>query len=160
MLLYQLPLARRQAVGLQHIGGLQGLQESLALRQGLLRKGAVARRGDIVALHEGFGIVLAALQQRTLFRRSDDHDVLQRGLTGKVVGNAAHQRGLGSHHQHLHPVRQRKLTHGLEVHDVQLHILSQRLRARVAGSYIELPAQRTLCYLVGYRMLASARSEE
>ena len=60
-------LAGAESVGLEHIGGLQGLKEGAAFIHAVGREAAVARRGDAVAFHEALGKLLAAFEHRSGF---------------------------------------------------------------------------------------------
>ena len=153
-------LASRQTIGLEYIGSLQRLQEGLALGEGILREGLIARRRDIVTLHESLGVVLAALQHGTLFRRTDDHHVVQQRLLGKIVGDTRHKRRLGTYHEHLHTMADDKLADSLEVVDIQLDILADGSGAGIAGSNEELAALLALGNLVGDSVFASTGTKE
>ena len=95
-------LAGAEAVGLQHIRGLQGFQKRHALLQGVGSEGLVAGGGYAMALHEGLGKVFRPFKNGTGLRRTDDGNGGREGVGLQVVVDALHQWVLGTYHHHFY----------------------------------------------------------
>ena len=125
-------LAGTEAVGLQHIGRLEGFEESDALCEVLAIEGLVAGRGDVVALHERLGEVLRAFEHSTSLRRSDDGDVAGARIAAEVVIDATHQRVFRSYHHHVDGMVGSEGLQCLEVVDADGDVLAHTARSGIA----------------------------
>ena len=134
-------LARRQPVGLDHIGGLEHAQRLPRLMQPLID--AEARRGDVVPLHEGLGKGLGCLQLRRLRRRPETGNARRR----QPVGQPGLQRRLGTHDDQIGLDLACQGRQPVGVRDLHRPQLAQRLHARIARRDDQPPHQRRLCDL-------------
>ena len=124
-------------------------------------EGFVGRRGNAVALHEGFGKILRTFQLRPLLRRTNDRDVAQVLARSKIVADALHKWVFGANHKHVNALLKRKPSHALKVVGLQtVHIDGHLGRTSVARSHIEGFNQRTLRNLPSQSVLAAAASKE
>ena len=155
---YQHALARRQAVGLQHVRSGQRFEEGEALGQVLRRDALVAGRRDGVPPHEGLGKILAAFQLGARFRGADHGDAGQRLVVLKVIVHAFHQRVFRTHHHHIHAVGHDEFLDGGEVVRLNRHVRAHQCRAGVAGSDKQFLHPWALGDLPSDRVLAPTRA--
>jgi hypothetical protein len=151
-------LAGCQTVGLEHIGSLQGLQKAQTLLNGGAVEGGVGRRGDVVALHEGLGEILASLEHGTLTRGTDDGDGGGAHVVLEVVVDAVDQRILGAYDDHVDLMRKHEVLQPVEIVDADGHVLAHGRRTGIARSNVELVTFLTLSDLPCQCMLTPATS--
>ena len=114
----------------------------------------------MVALHEGLGIVLAALKHRSLAAGPDDGDGGQMGVGLEIVVDALHQRVFGSYYHHVHLVLQHKVPDGVKIIGLDGDIGTHLCGARVSGGDIQLACLGALGNLPGQGVLAAAASQK
>lgn len=155
-------LAGSEAVGLEHVGCLKGAEEGFALFERLGSEGTVGCCRDVVARHEGFGVVLAAFELGALFAGSDYDEVAVAWGVFEIVGDAFHEGGFGTHDEHIDVVLFHKGADSFKVGGVEIDIraVGQRGCASVAGSDKEVGAAFACCNVAGHGVFAAARSEE
>ena len=88
----------------------------------------------MVPLHETFGEILAAFQYGTLFRRTDDRNVLGAAVVLQLVVDAFHQWVFGSYHHHVDALLNDKALDGLKVVGLDVDILAHFGCTRIAWS--------------------------
>ena len=147
-------LAGGQTVGLDDIGGTEGVQRRLGVRDRLMD--AVARRGDAVPRQERLGEGLGRLQLRGLGRGSETGDARR----GQTVGQAGGQRHLRPHHHQIGADFAGQGRQPLGVVGLDGAKLAQLLDARIAGRGDQAFDQRRLGDLPGQGVFAAARSDE
>ena len=104
-----------QTVGLEYVGGLERLEESVCGFDVFAREALIAGGRDVVAHHEALGKLLAALEAGTLFRRADDGDMFQFVVCDEIIVYTFYQRVFGAYHHHVDVVFHGKTAKGVEV---------------------------------------------
>ena len=127
-----------QSVGFQHVGRLESLQEADAFLYGGAVEGLISSGRDVVALHETFGEVLAALKNSTLLARSDHGDGSSAAVALESIIDTAHQRILRTDHNHVDGFVHGKVFQGIEIVDSDRYILSYVACSGVSRSDEEL----------------------
>ena len=153
-------LTGTEAIGLEHIGCLKGVEEGDALVQRLLREGLVARGRDTVTHHEGLGKVLAALQRGTSPRGTYHGDTPQLFIIAEIVVDTLYQRILGTYHHHVDVVGEHESLDALEVGSRERYIFTHLARTGITRSDIQFLHSRTLAYLPSQGMLTSATAQQ
>ena len=123
---------------------------------GLLGKAAIRSSGNTVTLHELLGEALGPLHLCTLGTRAKSSDA----LGAHRVGNAGHKRGLGTDDHKPHAVLGGIIGHRGRVVDVELDVRRNGSRSTVAGSNVQLIAQRRGLERDRDGMLATARTQK
>ena len=127
-------LAGAEAVGLQHVGCLQGFEEGDALLHVFAVEGLVAGCGNVVTLHESLSEILRTFEHGTSLRRANNGNMARALIAAEVVVDAAHQRILRTYHHHIDAIVGSKSLQRLKVVHADGHILAHLACAGIAGS--------------------------
>ena len=153
-------LAGSQAVGFEHIGGIEAFQEGKTLVDVFGSDALIGSRGNVVALHKTFGKVFAALELCARLRRSNHLHLRQFGSRMEKVGDTRHQWVFVAHHEHRYSVGSGKFAHGFKIHGRDGHIGAILCGAGIAGSHPKGVEQRALAQFPCYGAFAPAGAEE
>ena len=143
-------LAGCQAVGLDHDG--RALLRDIGMGRHRVGKGLIGGGRDTVALHEGLGKGLGALQLRGRPGRAEDAQTVE----PKLVHHPGRQRALGADHGQANLFVNRPGAQGLNIGD--RHVLQVRVerRAAIARRHIDFLHPGRLGQLPGQRMFTAA----
>ena len=90
-----------KSVCFQHIRSFKCFEKCQSFVQGIGCHALVAGCRYVVAVHEFFRELLTAFQPGSFFRRADNGDVFQAGVTLEVVIDTFYQRVFGAYHNHI-----------------------------------------------------------
>ena len=149
-------LSGTQTIGFQDVRSLQCPEEGLAFGECLAGEGLVGSRGNMVALHEALGKVLAALQHGTLTGGTDDGNILQSLIGLEIIVDSLHQGVFGTYHDHVDALGEDKGLDAFEIIGLEGYVLTHTLGSGIAGSNKKAFYLGTLAYLPGKGMFAPA----
>ena len=133
---------------------------SLALGECLAGESAMGGCGDAVALHELLCKILAPFEASALTARTDNGNLAQLRIGLEVIGDALHERILGTHDYHRHLVAKHKVANGIEIVSPQRDILAHQRRTGIAGRNEETQDTRRLGNLPCQCVLAAAAAQQ
>ena len=154
------PFARSQAVGFQNVGGLHPMEEFHRVVHLLAGERAVSRRRNVVALHEFLGKRLASFQLGARRAWSNHHQFGVLATVLQMVHQPIHERGFGTHNDHVDAVLFDGAAHGVVVGSVQLEVGRHPVRAGISGGHEELRQKRALGQLPSDGVLPSTGANE
>ena len=127
-------LASAQAVSLQYVRSLQGLQKLQAFLYSSAVEGLILGCRDIVTLHELLGEVLAAFQYGTSLRWTNHWDVLGTFVSLEVIIDTLYQWVFRTNYHHVNTPLDSKVLESLEVVSLDVYVLANLLCAGVTWS--------------------------
>ena len=143
-------LASGQTVGLDHDRGALLLDVGMGRHR--VGESLVGRGRDAMALHEGLGKGLGALQLRCRSGRAEDAQT----MGPKLIHHAGRQRAFGADHGQANFFVGSPGPQGLDVGDGHIFQVRVERRAAIAGRDIDLLHPGRLRQLPGQRMFAAA----
>ena len=87
-------------------------------------EGLIGSCGDVMALHEAFGKILASFQYGSGLAGTDNGNVSQFSIVLEIVVDALYQWVFGTNHYHLYAVSQYKNLDGIKVVSLHVYILA------------------------------------